>query len=246
MIAIILAAGVGARLAGATPGPKCLLELGGRTLLGRHLDNLARLGVDGVSICVGYEAERVRGAVSAHARPPVLLCHNPLYRLGSIVSLWTARAALAAGADVLVMDADVLYHPAILERLVASRHADCCLMDRDFAAGDEPVKICLEDDRIVEFRKRLDPGLAYNRIGESVGFFKLTPATALRLATLAGRYVADGRRELPHEEALRELALAADAAFGVEDVTGLPWIEIDFPEDVERARFEVLPAVDAR
>jgi choline kinase len=32
-------------------------------------------------------------------------------------------------------------------------------------------------------------------------------------------------------------------AFGFEDVTGLPWIEIDFPEDAARATDEILPAI---
>jgi choline kinase len=27
------------------------------------------------------------------------------------------------------------------------------------------------------------------------------------------------------------------------DVAGLPWTEIDFPEDLERARTQVLPAI---
>jgi choline kinase len=31
--------------------------------------------------------------------------------------------------------------------------------------------------------------------------------------------------------------------FGVEDVTGLPWIELDFPEDLGRARNEILPRI---
>jgi choline kinase len=35
--------------------------------------------------------------------------------------------------------------------------------------------------------------------------------------------------------------LGAPKSFGYEDVTGLPWIEIDFPEDVVRARDEILP-----
>jgi choline kinase len=37
--------------------------------------------------------------------------------------------------------------------------------------------------------------------------------------------------------------LAQPGDFGFEDVSGLPWIEIDFPEDVVRAEEEVLPAI---
>jgi choline kinase len=43
------------------------------------------------------------------------------------------------------------------------------------------------------------------------------------------------------EKALRDVILEAPGLFGFEDITGLPWIEIDFPENLARARSEVLP-----
>ena len=33
---------------------------------------------------------------------------------------------------------------------------------------------------------------------------------------------------------------------GIEDITGLPWIEIAFPEDIMRARKEILPTIHGR
>ena len=49
--------------------------------------------------------------------------------------------------------------------------------------------------------------------------------------------------DAPHEEALRDMLLASPGDYGFEDVTGLPWVEIDFPEDVTRANEEILPAI---
>ena len=46
---------------------------------------------------------------------------------------------------------------------------------------------------------------------------------------------------MPHEEAVRDLLLEGGHAFEIADVTGAPWLEIDFPGDVARARDEVLP-----
>jgi len=46
---------------------------------------------------------------------------------------------------------------------------------------------------------------------------------------------------LPHEEAVRDLLLERSQVFDVADVTGAPWIEIDFQNDVKRAADEVLP-----
>ena len=213
------------------------------SLLERHCRNLSACGVDNLTVCVGHESEQIALALQGLSRPATLLHYNPLYTLGSSLSLWSVRHTLLCGDDVLVMDADVLYHPHILQRLVKSPLPNCYLMDRDFAPGDEPVKLCVAGNRIVELRKRVAEGLSYDSIGESVGFFKFDAATALRLVRLINAYVADGRRELAHEEALRELALSDDIMIGVEDVTALPWLEIDFPEDLIRAEQQVLPLI---
>lgn len=244
MKAIILAAGIGSRLGTVHDGPKCLLEFAGRSLLARHFDALAGLGIEDVTLVLGHAADSIVDAARAAARKAPLVHYNPDYREGSMLSLWHARQSLLGGDDVLVMDADVLCDPRIMARLVDSPRANCFLLDRDFEPGDEPVKICLEDNRIVEFRKRIAPGLGYNSVGESVGFFKFDAATATRLARIVSRYAAGGGRDQPHEEALRDLALEAGEAIGVEDVTGLAWIEIDFPADVTRATQEILPRID--
>lgn len=244
MKAIILAAGVGERLNQHRPLPKCLLSFNGRSLLERHLGALTRLDVSDVTLCVGYESSQIAAALAGVTHPKILLLHNPQYRRGSIVSLWTARDTLKSGDDVLIMDADVLYHPDILSSLVASPAPNCLLLDQAFEPGEEPVKICLNAGRIVEFRKHIAPGLTYNLVGESVGFFKFDAMTALRLATYVAAYVARGRCDEPHEEALRDLLLDRPDEIGVADITGQPWIEIDFPQDLQRAKEVILPQLD--
>jgi choline kinase len=246
MHAIILAAGRGKRLEGHNPEghPKCLMAFGGRSLLERHLDLLYRFGVQRADLVVGYEADRIIEHVATlQSRPDVAYHFNPRYEQGSVISLWAAADTLCAGQPVLVMDADVLYHPEILQRLVETRTENCYLLDRDFVPGDEPVKIAVRGGVMVEFRKRLEPGLDFDMLGESVGFFRFGPDCAAALAARCARYDAEGLADAPHEEALRDELLAQPGDFGFEDVSGLPWIEIDFPEDVVRAEEEVLPAI---
>ena len=52
---------------------------------------------------------------------------------------------------------------------------------------------------------------------------------------------ADGHMLLGHVDKDPVLLARRGDEFGFEDVTGIPWIEIDFPEDVERARRSILP-----
>jgi choline kinase len=246
MKAIMLAAGVGRRLSGGDEEhpPKVLLKFGGLTLLQRHLNALRRLTIESLTLVVGYRApDIVRALEEEEVGGFVRVVENADFRRGSLISLWAARDALTGGGDVLFMDADVLYHPALLERLLASPAENAFLYDSILEAGEDPVKICLRDGRPVEFAKKVSG--SYDAMGEWVGFLKLSEPYALKLAKLIEKFLVDGRHEEPMEEAVRELLRSSPAgAFGIADVSDLPWIEIDFPEDVARARDVILPAFE--
>jgi choline kinase len=243
MRAIILAAGRGMRLREAADVPKCLLSFAGMTLLERHLRLLRQAGVDEVVLALGWRHELVSAELDRlewRPRPEIVL--NPRFELGSVLTVHTVAEAMTRGGDVLLMDADVLYHDRIMAALVAGeKPVNRVLLDRDFEAGDEPVKLCVRDGVPVELRKQLAPDLKYDTIGESVGFFRFDNAGARRLAAIVRDYVGSDRAHLPHEEAVRDLFREGSQAVEVADVTGAPWIEIDFPNDVFRATHEVLP-----
>ena len=242
MRAVILAAGRGRRLGGfGDSRPKILLRFGGRSLLQRHLEILEHCGVSEIAVVVGYRADAIRDEIKALGRSAqVSLIENPRYTEGSVVSLWSTRDALANGQPSLLMDGDVLYDWRLMQRLTQSQHANCLLMDRNIEPGEEPVKLCIADNRIVDFHKK--PVNAHEFHGESVGFFRLAPDIAAALLARAGDYVTSGRHDQEYEEPLRDLILAsAPEIFGYEDITGLPWSEIDFALDAVRARTAIVP-----
>jgi choline kinase len=192
---------------------------------------------------LGYRHERVEAELDRLnwlPRPQIVL--NPRFELGSVLTVHSAADALTRGGDVLLMDADVLYDQRIATALVAGEGpANRVLIDRDFEAGDEPVKLCISAGVPIELRKKLDTELKYDTIGESVGFFRFDQSGARRLAALVEGYVSRDNAHMPHEEAVRDLLRERSQIFEVADVTGAPWIEIDFPTDVIRAAHEVLP-----
>jgi choline kinase len=176
-------------------------------------------------------------------RPEVAFVYNPAFTRGSVLSLLAAQEALTNDETILVLDADVLFHPQILRILIESPHQNCFLIDRHFVDGDEPVKIAIHRGQMVEFRKILAPDLDFDILGESVGFFKFNNAMATRIARVCADYEAEGLLGAPHEEVLRDVVLAQPSEFACEDINSLPWLEIDFPEDIERAIKLVLPAI---
>jgi choline kinase len=248
--AVLLAAGVGRRLGEDYEGPKALLAFDGRSLLRRHMEALAANGVRQLSITIGYQASKIREAVAAVSLSPglqdlsVSFVENPDYRKGSLVSVLAQRGVLDAGAPVLLMDGDVLYDARMIARLLTGAGEGVLLVDRELEPGDEPVKICFDGaGRIVDFRKV--PTRPHAWFGESVGFFRLSGDLAAELAERCAWYVAQGQVETEYEEAIRDLILEAPDRFAATDVSDLPWTEIDFPEDVVKARDVVLPQLGA-
>ncbi len=241
MRAAILAAGIGRRLGFAAPPPKILLSFGGETLLARHVAILRHCAVERVDMVVGHHAERVEAEIDRlGARDLVKTRFNPDYAQGAIVSFWHLRDIFMAGEPVMFMDGDVLYDHRMLARLLASPADNCFLLDRTTEEGEDPVKLCMRDGVLVDFHKR--PQRGYDWWGEWVGFCRFGPAIAAKIAGATARLVEAGRCEAIYEDAVREVVVGEPpGTFGVEDITGLPWVEIDFPEDLEKAQAQVLP-----
>ena len=240
MKAVILAAGVGKRLWTITQHrPKCLIEVGGKSLLARHLDTLASLGVRRTTLVVGYKQEMIRHAVgSSYAGVTLDYVINDQYHRGSISSLWMARRSF--DDDAVIMDADVLYHREIMRRLLRSTYPNCLLMDETVKQTGEECMVVVRGGRVVALTKRMPS--AYDYVGEGVGFLKVQHSDADHLVASLEAHIERDEWDMEYEDGLLEFFGAV--AVGHEKIGGLPWTEIDFPEDVEKATREILPKLD--
>ena len=237
MKAIILAAGVGKRLWPVTQHrPKCLIEIGGQTLLRRYLASRASIGIQRADIVVGYKQEMIRAAVAADScGVRVNFLVNEQFHRGSISSLWIARTAL--DDDTIVMDADVLFHREILRRLVQSPYENALLMDDTVKQTGEECMVVVEGGRVIALTKKMP--LHYDYVGVGVGFLKVGQANAPHVVASLRTYVDRDAWQMEYEDALLEFFRAVKV--GHEKIGGLPWTEIDFVEDVEKAQREILP-----
>lgn len=116
--AIVLAAGSGARLHPLTQDrPKCLVRVGGESLLSRLVGDLVAVGVSQVVIVTGHLGERiVEELPAAHPSVDFVFVANDRYRTtNNIYSLWLARAHF--DQDFLLLEADVLCRPEVLAPL---------------------------------------------------------------------------------------------------------------------------------
>lgn len=233
MQALILAAGNGTRLGGASgAGSKCLREIGGRSLINRQLDILRAAGVESTVVVTGFDAESVKRSIEH----PVRFVHNNRFReTNSLYSFWLARRLIAG--STLVLNCDVLFHAQVLDRLLATKQS---AVTYDSTSGQEPehMKVTIKGDRLLEMNKFMPQ----KRVcGENVGIIRLEAAAARAAFRCAGAIVKGGSERDWLGRAVNEIA--KDCPVKCVDVAGLPWIEIDFPEDLEAARTKVWPRI---
>jgi choline kinase len=237
MRGVILAAGRGARLNGNRGDmPKCLVTLGGETMLSRNIRVLRAAGIEEVVVVVGCAAETVRRTC-----PEATFVENDIFaQTNSMYSLWLARTLLAEG--FVVMNCDVLAHPQLVTDLVNARHEDALLVayrDDSVSYSDEEMKVRVRRGRVVDIAKTMDPEDAD---GENLGIVKFGAAGARLLVEKMDALVAAGERKAWVPRAFK--AFAEERPLHVIGTRGYPWIEIDFPEDYRRAVEEVLPQIE--
>jgi L-glutamine-phosphate cytidylyltransferase len=237
MKGIILAAGRGARLTGGNHEmPKCLVTVGGETLLSRNVRLLRAAGIKDIVVVVGCAADTVRRTCQG-----VEFVENARFaQTNSLYSLWLTRPLLGDG--FIVMNCDVLVHPQLVTDLLTAWHEDALLLayrEGDTTYGSEEMKVRVRCGRVIDISKTMDPRRAD---GENVGLVKFGAEGARLLIEEMDALIAGGDNKAWVPRAFK--AFAERRPLHVVGTRGLPWTEIDFPEDYRNAVEVVLPRIE--
>ena len=246
MIGVILAAGMAKRLRPLTDTkPKCLLEVGGKTLLERTVRAMQQAGITEFVVVTGYCADQIRDFLTAWsassaqqdgASTHFTFLHNADYEHNNnIYSLWMA-GEVVRGREFLLMDSDILCDPAAVLRI--ARQTEPSLALNRHECGEEEIKIIVDaDNRITEINKTCNPALA---IGESVGIEKMTAAYSTALYKELDTMIQDeGLVDVFYERCFERL-IPQGHTFRVVDTTSYFSYELDTPEDFQKAQ-ELMP-----
>ena len=238
MIGVILAAGMAKRLRPLTDTkPKCLLEVGGKTLLQRTVDAMAATGITEFVVVTGYRANMIRDFLTAHyPQYTIHFLDNADYEHNNnIYSLWMA-GQIVRGKVFLLMDSDILCDPKAVAEV--ARQEEPALALNRHELGEEEMKIVVDNDnRITEISKTCR---VEDAIGESVGIEKMTADYSKALfCELDQMIVKEGLIDIFYERAFERL-IPQGHTFKVIDTTHYFSYELDTPEDFERAS-QLLP-----
>lgn len=231
MQALILAAGVGNRLADAAGGkPKSYLQLAGETLLSRNLRLLREAGVTEIILVTGHQRERF---AADFADPDIRQIYNPFYKTTNVlVSVWCGLPWLRD--EFIYLHADTVFHGDILRRLVdAPAHPALLACDRKECAEEEMKYKADAAGQVYEINKTMAPADAH---GEFLGLARFAAESLPVIRRGTERVLARGEHMAFFEAALQEMMSAEEIRPVALDTGNLPWREIDFPEDYEAAK----------
>jgi len=240
MKALILAAGMGRRILGESRGrPKTLLEIGGKPLLAHSIENLLEEGLDEILVVTGYGEEEIVDFLSSNFEElNVEYIRNERYEeTNNIYSLYLARRKLE-GEDFTLLNSDVFFHPGILSNLLNSEKRGLILsVDTEVPLGEEEMKVLIRDDTVLDISKEIPPEEAQ---GEYIGIARVDSEVSNGLFDAVKKTILEKGFDVFYEEAFRELISRGEYP-RVEETMGLPWIEIDTPEDLRIAREKIAP-----
>ena len=171
----------------------------------------------------------------------IKIIKNPKYKLGSIVSLVRASSFFYERGELILMDGDVLYDKKILEKLINSKKKDCLLIDNEFDLGEEPVKVCIKNNKIYDFGKNVNNNFDFQ--SESVGFFKFSNKTSIKLLNESKKIMKNNKNAM-YEDTIQKMIKEKKILMNFENITKLSWVEIDFKKDLIFAKKKILKKIN--
>ncbi len=191
---------------------------------------LRQTGITDVVMVVGYRREQVM-TMARELFPDfnfTFIVNHHFFDTNTAYSLWLAGEHFQQ-RDFLYLNGDVIFPPAMVERIISSEHPNALAVEVK-ACGDEEVKVIAEGSRIVDIGKGIPAEAA---LGEFIGIARFSAGFSTPFFQELDNIVAAGMNSAYFEYALKRLAGRQE--LHLVDVSDQPCIEIDFPEDLERA-----------
>ena len=236
MRAVILAAGMGSRLAELTAEtPKPLVSVGGRPMLHRALECLSKHGITEAVLVVGHLRDAIRRSVGEiFSGVEIRYVVNEHYDTTSnLHSLWLAREFL--DTDTLLLESDLVYDDAVIERMCTGP-PDAVALDVYMPFMDGTAAV-VEDGMVVDMILKAEQGDDFTIEGK----FKTVNIYRWSEPFLKGSFVEalneanrHDDKSLYYEKVLGDLIRRGERMAAV-SVAGAQWYEIDNMDDLEAA-----------
>ena len=226
MKALILAAGLGSRLAPITDNvPKSMVPVNGKPILVKQIENLLNNGVKDITIITGYKSEVIEELIRNNYPSINIIKSEDYINTNNMYSAYLAKNKLY-GEEFLMMNADVYYDDTIIAELLKKEYVNAIVTDIG-TYNEESMKVIEENGRLVSISKQIDKEDA---LGCSIDVYKFSPKAGKAFFDKCSEYI-DEKKELKlwSEVALNDILNEVD--FIACPLKGR-WVEIDNHEDL--------------
>lgn len=229
MKALILAAGLGSRLAPITDNvPKSMVPVNGKPILVKQIENLLNNSVNDITVITGYKSEVIEELVRNNYPFINIIKSKDYINTNNMYSAYLAKNKLY-GEGFLMMNADVYYDDIVITELLKEKYVNAIVTDIG-TYNEESMKVTEENGRLVSISKQIDKEEA---LGCSIDVYKFSPKAGKAFFDKCSEYI-DGKKELKlwSEVALNDILNEVD--FIACPLKGR-WVEIDNHEDLAMA-----------
>ena len=244
--AVILAAGIGARLNSEIDSlPKGLIEIGGKTLLEYSLEALIHNDIRDVIMVVGFQHEKIRNRFGSRYRGlKIEYVLNEKYAdSGSMCSFAMVQDLIEE--DIILLESDLLYEPRAISILLNAGYRNCILVTKLSRSGDE-VYICTnEKQEITALGKKIPLNRKRNAIGELAGLSRFEGNFLDFVFKKSSKDIVEGKLNYHYEECIFDTSRYTEPVYAV-FADDLVWLEIDTEKDLKKAREQIYPMIRKR
>lgn len=193
--AVVCAAGQGKRLSPLTTGnPKPLVQVGGKSVLARMLDNFSACGLTDIVIVVGYKGEMIKHELGdKHGNCVITYIYNKDFETtDNLYSVYLAKEKVKNG--MIFFNADIVFNKNILIKLINDARPNGLVTDSVYCdgAGKNSVRIKLSEHGTISDLGH-DIGEQYEQM--VFGIYKLSPEATMRYFEIADDFFKDGPRK---------------------------------------------------
>lgn len=236
-VAVFIAGGFGIRFANPDI-PKSLIELGEKTLIEHSLSAVSKAGIKDAIIITGHKGDKIKEKVG-NIYEGVNITYIDDYALkGTMYAVYLARSLL--NRDALILEADLIYDPALIKRMVLSQHKNFLVLAPSVGRQDEVLVSSSDGLKIEKMGKEIEKT---NIVGEFIGITKLSKEFLSEL------FLDIEKQGVPKicnkycEDVFLEFAQTQDKPLVPLLFPDLTWTEIDTMEDLKRAKEEIYPKI---
>ena len=224
MFATILAAGSGTRM-GNIGKPKCLLDLGGTSIIQYQIQCLKELGIDKIIVVTGFNEEMIKN----HLGSNVQYVHLSNYKFtNNLYSVWQTRDILTD--EFVCIYSDLFFHKEIIKYCIECKEDICLVIEKNIR--DETMRVQIQNERIIGINKSIP---LENADGNFIGLAKFSNHGRKLLFEEIGTLVKQENFNSYYTDAIESL-IKKDQDMHFIETKHYPWMDIDTKEELNQAR----------